>query len=342
MHLRIDTIFKLSIFDSQSLSLQVITTNMPRTKRQSAAKKARKKKASRAEVSRAESDTFTPVNTTHVNRKGRTYSYKSTRMRTRYPDPQFRALWKYRMRGGMRGKYLDPQFRAQKLCASKIAYANRRIKQRSQFESHFTNAIAHFHQIIQEGPTYTCVSCHRHMYKQSVKKFILGKYNSSIPGVIDSVLEAFPLQPKQDPMFICNTCHSCLVRGKIPAQAAINGLMLLDDVPTELILTELESTLIAQRIPFICLLALPRGRQMGIHGAIVNVPNDVQSCVTSLPRTPAEAGIIPLKLKRRLGYKGYVCHQFVRSAAVICGLIWLIFHNPLYSHIAVKHTERVL
>jgi len=135
-------------------------------------------------------------------------------------------------------------------------------------------------------------------------------------------------------LFICKICHHSLLMNKLPVQAAINGLT-LDPIPQELQLTELESVLVGQRIFFMQLLALPRGRQRGIHGAVVNVPSSVSTAVTSLPLTPHKAGLVPLKLKHKLEYKGYVLNQFVRPAAVIEAARWLIKHNPLYSNIIV-------
>ena len=82
---------------------------------------------------------------------------------------------------------------------------------------------------------------------------------------------------------------------------------------------------------------MPRGRQLAIHGAVVNVPSDITSTVTVLPLTPAEAGLIPLKLKRRLRYKGYALQQSVRPSAVLCAVQWLIQHNPLYCGINIDH-----
>lgn len=69
--------------------------------------------------------------------------------------------------------------------------------------------------------------------------------------------------------------------------------------------------LVAQRIVFMKLFALPRGRQKAVIGAVVNVPSNVPSTVSTLPITPAKAGLIPLKLKRRLQYKG--CHAAAHS-----------------------------
>ena len=48
---------------------------------------------------------------------------------------------------------------------------------------------------------------------------------------------------------------------------------------------------------------LPSGGQLSIHGNVVNVPADVNSTVSGLPRQINESQTIPIKLKRRFGYK---------------------------------------
>ncbi len=53
------------------------------------------------------------------------------------------------------------------------------------------------------------------------------------------------------------------------------------------------------------LVGLPKGKQVGIHGSAVNV---LQHVCGMLPRLPHDAEIVPVKLKRRLVYKG---HEYV-------------------------------
>ncbi len=67
-------------------------------------------------------------------------------------------------------------------------------------------------------------------------------------------------------------------------------------------LTPLEERLISPRIPFMQVRELPRGGQLSIHGNVINVPADVNSTVSVLPRSVNESQTIPIKLKRRLGY----------------------------------------
>ena len=82
-------------------------------------------------------------------------------------------------------------------------------------------------------------------------------------------------------------------------------------------LTPLEERLISPRIPFMPLRELPSGGQLSIHGNVVNVPADVNSTVNVLPRTINESQTIPIKFKRRLGFKHHYQFQNVRPWKVL-------------------------
>ena len=85
-----------------------------------------------------------------------------------------------------------------------------------------------------------------------------------------------------------------------------NGLK-VDILPEpSLRLTELENNLIALNIIFQKFHLKPKSRWSGTHDRLVNIPigeQDIMKTVKSLPRTPAEAGIIEVSLKRKLEYK---------------------------------------
>ena len=109
--------------------------------------------------------------------------------------------------------------------------------------------------------------------------------------------------------YICKSCKGYLKKGKMPKMCAKNGLE-VDKIPDpKLKLTELENNLIARNIVFQKIHKLPKSRWQGTHDRLVNVPvgpQDVLNTIESLPRTPAEAGIIPIipvNLKRKLQYK---------------------------------------
>ena len=62
---------------------------------------------------------------------------------------------------------------------------------------------------------------------------------------------------------------------------------------------------------------LPRGGQISIHGNVFNGPADVNSTVSTLPRSIDESQTIPIKLKRRLSYRHYYQFQNVRPRRVL-------------------------
>lgn len=127
--------------------------------------------------------------------------------------------------------------------------------------------------------------------------------------------------------YICKTCHSKSANGKIPSQAIINNLF-VDEVPSELeCLQKLEHILIAQRIVFEKIVIMPKGQQRKIKGSICNVPVQCDKTCNVLPRPPERSGIIMLKLKRKLQFRGHVYFQAVRPAFIQTGLTWLKSNN---------------
>lgn len=122
----------------------------------------------------------------------------------------------------------------------------------------------------------------------------------------------------------------------MPAQAKANNLQ-LEDVPSDLMdLNSMEVRLISLRIPFMKMVALPCGKQKSIHGPAVNVPADLQPVCNLLPRLPSQAQMVPMKLKRRLSYKGHYMYEYIRPAKVLAALEWLKNNNPLYRDVEIN------
>ena len=70
----------------------------------------------------------------------------------------------------------------------------------------------------------------------------------------------------------------------------------------ELALTELETCMIARNLLFMKIFKLPKSRWSAVKDRIVNVPineKDIQDTINALPRTQNQAGIVPVKLKRK-------------------------------------------
>ena len=135
--------------------------------------------------------------------------------------------------------------------------------------------------------------------------------------------------------YICRTCNTKVLKGKVPCQAVCNKLR-VDELPPKLSLLEkLEQMFIAQKIVFEKIIVMPKGQQRKIKGAICNVPVECDQTCKILPRPPERSGIIMLKLKRKLEFRGHVYFQAVRPEVVLNALNWLKVNNPFYTNINV-------
>ena len=68
----------------------------------------------------------------------------------------------------------------------------------------------------------------------------------------------------------------------------------------------------------------------------MNVPSKLDSVCTVLSRLPSQSELIPLKLKRKLAYKGHYMYDYVTPKIVLNALRWLKLHNPLYANVEIN------
>ena len=199
------------------------------------------------------------------------------------------------------------------------------------------DAMKNFKAECKKQPVYICTSCHRLLWCKGVQKFSIHKYNKIKPEITQLVLdEKYRISSIDGFMYICHTCHGALKLGRIPSQSKANR-MTLDEIPHELKdLNTLELHIICKRILFMKLVKLPRGKQKGIRGAAVNVPADLGPACNLLPRLPADAHIVSLKLKRKLEYKQAYLHDTIHPEKVITALHHLKNNNPLYGNIEIN------
>ena len=112
--------------------------------------------------------------------------------------------------------------------------------------------------------------------------------------------------------YICHACKNHLKSGKLPPMSAMNGLKIHKQDP-DLELTELEGNLISKNIVFMKIFQLPKSRWKALKDKI-NVPvndSDILNTITSLPRTPTEAGLIEVDLKRKVEYQNSHLRQLI-------------------------------
>ena len=113
--------------------------------------------------------------------------------------------------------------------------------------------------------------------------------------------------------YICIACKKHLRAGKLPPMSAKNGLQVYNHEP-DMELTELEGNLVAKNIVFMKIFQLPKSRWTALKDRIVNVPvkdDDVLNTMMRLPRTPNEAGLIEVDLKRKVEYKNSHIQQLI-------------------------------
>ena len=188
------------------------------------------------------------------------------------------------------------------VCTDKETDKKRKSERRHP--SDILNAIKDFKGLIKESPEYICTVCHRTLYRNSVIRF---KDTTELSHLINtSELSSDGNQ------YICCTCKRYINKNENPPQAQSNRMMIPKppDILTEL--TDFEARLLAKRYPFMKIVQLPKGRQRGIKGQVVNVPVDAEDLCSTLPRTIATSGIIPVKLKRKKAYKGHIFYQNIR------------------------------
>ena len=65
------------------------------------------------------------------------------------------------------------------------------------------------------------------------------------------------------------------------------------------------------------MVTLPSGKQRSIHGPAVNVPSKVYTICDMLPRLPSQSELVPLKLKRKLTYRGHYLYDYVTATESI-------------------------
>lgn len=128
-------------------------------------------------------------------------------------------------------------------------------------------------------------------------------------------------------------CHRKISAGEMPAECWSNNLD-VDPVPPELgCLNSIEQHLIALHIPFMKMLALPKGGQNGVHGPVTCVPANITQTSDVLPRSSMEGSLVQVKLKRKLTYKGHYEYQFVDPLHVRQALEYLKRTNVHYRDI---------
>lgn len=85
------------------------------------------------------------------------------------------------------------------------------------------SCIKQFKKKITEGLYFICIACNRLLYKKSVIRCIISKYPCQAFFIIQQSFDG-----KE---YICKTCHSKVIKGKLPCQGIVNN-MYVEETPS--------------------------------------------------------------------------------------------------------------
>ena len=181
-----------------------------------------------------------------------------------------------------------------------------------------------FKEATKYNAIFICSCCHRRLFHSSVE-VITQKLKDNInerkfghfSDCVEMEIET-PINGRTD-CYICKTCIVHMKARKMPPMSVKNNLTLVGQ-DESLKLTELEGSLIAKNLIFQKIYQLPKSRWTALTDRIINVPitnEDILNTVESLPRTPKEAGLIGVALKRKLEYKNTHKRQLVNPNKIL-------------------------
>ena len=97
-----------------------------------------------------------------------------------------------------------------------------------------------------------------------------------------------------------------------------------------------ERVLIARRLLPRKISIMMKGQSPKLKGALCNVPIDVVDVCKTLPRPAGSNGIVIVKLKRKLQYRGHVYFESARPNFITRLLQYLNLNNSLYQDIEIN------
>ena len=243
------------------------------------------------------------------------------KIKEKYQDKKDEIKQKYQIEKDLRKE----KYQNKKDAIRKKYQQNKEHRKQDKKNRRLTN----FKNHIMEGPVFICVCCNRSLYRQSVKKFSIEKYEFSVERYCN-------IKASYDGLFyICLTCDKQIKKNKVPCQSVSNKLKVFD-FPLELRgIRRLEKVLIAKRILFKKVTIMQKGQFPKIKGAICNVPIQEDNVVNVLPRQADSNGLIIVKLKRKLEYRGHMYFEAVRPRFVLEALQYLKNNNHFYKNVEI-------
>ena len=203
----------------------------------------------------------------------------------------------------------------------KRSEAKKATREKRKLSKTTLERIKAFKNDIIHGPNYTCFSCKRQLFRNSIR--ILDK--KGISKLVEKLNREFLKKIGLSKRFFgsqltsCINCLKLIRSSKLPRIHVSNGLK-LDKVPSELELTDLEQQLIARSLIFMKIKKLPKTRMKAVFDKVISVPveeDDVSKTISLLPRHPDDAKIVAVQLKRKIQMKNSHLEENIRPAKCI-------------------------
>ena len=203
---------------------------------------------------------------------------------------------------------------------------------------------------------FVCVSCHQRQVQSNVQIFnetVRQKIDKKISlekCIADLKLTSGPVKKGDDgpKQWICKTClNSYLLKGKLPSFSVMNGLKLHETTDERkekgIDLTEFEGSLVSKKLMFQKIFLLPGSRWAGTMDKQILIPvqtDKIQNLLGQLPRTPTEAGLIGVNLKRKKEYKGTHKSQLINPQKLFNFIATCkAAGHPLYQDVSTRDMD---
>ena len=174
---------------------------------------------------------------------------------------------------------------------------------------------------IKEGPIHICSCCGGLWFEYSIREFTSDMLINK--GLKKEFINTV-CYLKNTVIKLCVTCRKDIMLGKTPNLCLSNGLAFYEIPNCLKTLTELEERLISPRIPFMVIRTLGFCKQFGLKGNLVNVPMNVDTNVSILPRSFSDTYTIQLKLMRQMKNKNAFMYETIRPKVVHTAVKYLV------------------
>lgn len=172
----------------------------------------------------------------------------------------------------------------------------------------------------KQTPNQICICCNGLFFERSVLNFelshFLNRFNAN--HLIENKLSVENFTKKivanGDSKKVCRTCKDNIFNGIIPQLAPCNGFGLDTGPDSVLKLSPLEERFLSPYIPFLQFVELNRwskNPQLAVRGTVVNVPIDLGSMMTTLPRNFDQIKTAHVQLKRKIEYSGSYMNEVI-------------------------------